>query len=1075
MSPFTRATPATRRTHLRAAVALTLMLASISQAALAEKRSFRIDAQDAAAALMEFGKQAGLQILFAYDRVKGFKTNSLDGSYEPLEAVRMLVEGTGLQVREQTTDVLVIEPRESSSSEANGSEAARWSDGGATRIKLAAAQDLSGESAPTAQRREQERMALQEVTLTVPEVLVLGKRTLNADIARTEDDPQPYVVFDRQALQQSSAQNLEAFLRDRLPMNAGGLANGLRVTQYGAQSQFNLRGLGANQTLILVDGRRLPSGPAFGATPGQANINGIPLAAIERIEVLPATASGIYGGSATGGVINIVMRQDYAGAEATLSYGNSFKSDVATRRVDLSAGASLEDGKTNILITSSFTDQNALTLRERPELVERYYNVVRSNAPEQLMPPNNPPLGSTPNIRSADGSDLVLRDGTSLHSPITHIPEGYAGTATDGGAALVANAGSYNFGLADSIQALTGGRTQLGTKPRNVAFRASLRREFLPWLQSFLEGSVIETEAVGPLVATQGTALIPYTVLASAPNNPFANDILVTVPSASFAGPIENKNTQHRVTAGLVASLPGNWQAGLDYTWARTRDRIDGSSYTPTGADTLAVMDGSVDVLRDTQAFPVDLAALLPPGPVASVQNIRFDDVVLRFAGPVFELPGGPVGFSTLLEYRSDEYSDTLQRLPYGFDLQYPARSASATSVYLETRVPLVSAKNRRKGVEALELQLAVRGDEYRTHGTTGFVIVGTGTPIVSASNVTESVNPTIALKYQPFDSLALRSSYGTGFVAPDVSQLAQSISASPNTIIDPRRGNTVTTLPVGQVLQGGNPNLGPEESESWSVGLLWTPPFVAGLRVSLDYLRVRKTDNIAFYPTGVQGLVNDEALFPDRIQRGANLPGDPAGWAGPITFLDVSLLNIARAEVEAFDLQLDYSYETDFGTFTFSSVATRQTHLRTTAVAGQPTFENVGMSYSNPQKLVGNAELKWQYRGWSAGWLARHYDAYLTANPALPGNLGAIALQGHAGRVPSQTYHDLAVSWDTSLSGRNLPGVLEGMQFQLNIRNVFDKLPPFDAYSYSQWQTLHSPLGDPIGSSYQFAVTKRF
>src|SRR5690606_23171872 len=138
-----------------------------------------------------------------------------------------------------------------------------------------------------------------------------------------------YVVFDREALKQSGAQNLEAFLRDRLPMNSSGLPNGLRVTQSGNQSQFNLRGLGANQTLILVDGRRLPPGPALGGAPAQANINGIPMAAIERIEVLPATASGIHGGSATGGVINIIMRQDYAGAEATVSYGNSFKSDVA--------------------------------------------------------------------------------------------------------------------------------------------------------------------------------------------------------------------------------------------------------------------------------------------------------------------------------------------------------------------------------------------------------------------------------------------------------------------------------------------------------------------------------------------------------------------------------------------------------------------------------------------------------------------------------------------------------------------------------------------------------------------------
>src|SRR5690606_5082656 len=113
--------------------------------------------------------------------------------------------------------------------------------------------------------------------------------------------------------------------------------------------------LGAGQTLILVDGRRQPGFPSYGNS-GQADLNGIPLAAIERIEVLPTTASGIYGGSATGGVVNVVLRRDYQGAEVSVKYEDSFRSDAPNHRVDLAAGFNLFDGKTNVLVAGSYME-----------------------------------------------------------------------------------------------------------------------------------------------------------------------------------------------------------------------------------------------------------------------------------------------------------------------------------------------------------------------------------------------------------------------------------------------------------------------------------------------------------------------------------------------------------------------------------------------------------------------------------------------------------------------------------------------------------------------------------------------
>src|SRR5690606_37597757 len=121
----------------------------------------------------------------------------------------------------------------------------------------------------------------------------------------------------------------------------------------------------------------------------------------------------------------------------------------------------------------------------------------------------------------------------------------------------------------------------------------------------------------------------------------------------------------------------------------------------------------------------------------------------------------------------------------------------------------------------------------------------------------------------------------------------------------DPARGNTA----VGSFsrINGGNPNLQPEESRSLSFGLIFTPQLLPGLRLITDYVKIKKEHNIANAPS-VATLVT---YFPERITRGAKLPTDAPDWEGPITFVDQTLINMARAEIEAYDVQLDYRLNT--------------------------------------------------------------------------------------------------------------------------------------------------------------------
>jgi iron complex outermembrane receptor protein len=921
---------------------------------------------------------------------------------------------------------------------------------------------------------QEEGAGLEELRMTVPEVLVVGSKVLNMDVARTRDDAQPYVVFGRENLEQSSAPTLEQFLRDRLSMSANSLQAGQRATFAGVSSTINLRGLGAQQTLILIDGHRMVSGPTLGAPPFQPDINAIPMSAVERVEVLPATASGIYGGGATGGVINIILRHGYEGADVKLTYGNSFDGDARSRRVDLAQGLSFNEGRTNILLAGSFSDQKVPSLADRSELAERYYEIARANDPALLLPPNTP-LGTTPNIRSVNGSNLVLDNGTPLGSSFTYVPSGYAGRSSDSGAAFLANAGQYTYGLAGSSQSLTGADLALGQSPTFKSFTTTVRHQFSDRWRAFLNGSISETKSEAPTLISVGVRAPLYTVAANAPNNPFNTDVAVTIPTDSLATTLSSDFDIARIVGGIVVALPADWSAGMDYTWAQSRTRFTGLVGT-TGTERALINNGTLDVLRDTNAFPVDLSPYVVRG-WGGPQTTTMHDVTMRFAGPVYELPGGPITVASLLEYKDEEVGTASQLQPPTTGIFYPARSQSNSSFYLETKIPIVSARNSFPGVRELEVQLAGRYDRYRTVGTTGFILSTAPGPVVTGINRTQSTNPTFAVRYQPLNDLTLRMSYGTGFVPPGISQLASSLVPVPVSFADARRGGTMTTLPAGSVLQGGNPGLSPEKSRSLSAGIVVTPRFVSGLRLSLDYVRIRKTDNIADYPGGSEAIIIDEALYPERVRRGPNLPGDPAGWAGPITFLDRTLFNIASAEVEAFDLQLDYSWATRLGDFHFSTVATKQTHYKTQSLAGRPELENVGREYLNPTEWNGSADLTWRWRGWSAGWVARYVDSYLTVNPDVPSPItaNAIRLQGNNGVVPSQMYHDVFVKYAFGESGAAPVSFLADTQIQLGIRNLFDELPPFDARYYQVLSEYYSPRGEVLGRTFQFTLQKQF
>ena len=1021
---------------------------------LSQQVQFDIPAQPLATGLVQFSKQARVQVVTSSVQLQEQQTPGVRGLLPIHRALDALLEETGLGFSLVGENTIAITAGAHSAAEGQTIQGEAAIGRSAVSLPSSPSNSSADASLDESDSSEAARTASQ-----TPEILVTGSKVLNMDLKRTEDDPQPYVILDRRDIERSPASNIEDFLKTRLPMNTVGITNAQTSTAIaGNASRINLRGLGSNQTLILVDGRPLASLP-LGSTPQQPNLHGIPLGAVERIEVLPATASGIYGGGATGGVINVVLRRNYDGMELTASYGNTFDSRSEITQVDFSAGFDLEGGKSNILLSGSYADAAELVTRDR-ELDERGRAAIMATNPGFFVGAANPPLGTMPNLRSVNGSPL-FGPGTSN---ITSVPGGYVGGG--GRAALQPNAGVYNLGLANSAQVGGGGDNGLLNGPTIKSLAATLRRRFGSRLDAFVEASASEVAGSSQTTLASST----FTISPAAPTNPFGQAIRVTVPVPQADGILRSASETRRVAGGLIADLKRGWRGEADYTWnqARTEYSLPGP-LLPTAA--IAVSNGALDVLRDVNLFPVDFTAHLgPPVRVTPFETV-LEDAAIRVSGPIASLPADPVTVSILLEARDEEFSDGYQFFSPTQTFYFPRKSQRTNSAYLEARVPIVSERNRTTGVQELALQLAGRWDDYTIEGATNSVniLAPIVASIVRSKSEDSSVNPTVGLQYRPVQAVMFRGSYSTGFLPPAANQLVSAApqTAGPGTLIDPLRGNS--TPSNVQTTSGGNPNLSPEDSRSWSAGVVFAPRWIPGIRLSLDYVRIDKEDEIR--SLFAQQIIDNEGILPSRIVRAPAPGGDPFG-VGPIVAVDATALNLARTQVEAYDAALTYRVTTAAaGDFELSALATWQTHYKTQVLPTAAFVENVGVTSAFPLKFKANAGLMWDSRGFTIGWSANYFDSYLVADPTAASAQVVFLNQGSR-RVSSQIYHDAFVSYRFPDVGQEGSQLLQGLEVQLGVQNVLDKSPPFDAGNSTHF---YSPFGDPRLSSYRLSVKKRF
>lgn len=1064
-----------RRRGLKTGAALAAAIAfaqAVPAHAQEQTYGFDIPAQDMGPALRAFARAARQQVAFDDKTVRGKRSVAIRGAMTARQALDRLIGGTGLTVARGSSGLFIIRSA--------GQAASGEADAGRTTATEEGADRPSG---------------------ATPEILVVGQRSINADIRRTEDDAQPYVVFDSKDVARSQATSIGDFLKTRLPMNA----TQTTATQSdnftgGNRSEINLRGLGANQTLILVDGRRMPSFNAANLGFGQADINGIPMAMIERIEVLPATASGSYGGGATGGVVNIITRKDYSGLDLGATFGGTEHGGAGNYRFDASAGFALEGGRTRVVISGSYAHSDPLYTGDR-DFSARARQRQFQNNPASFQNLTSPPAGYTTNIctaasataTSCSTAPLILDTGVSLGSNRTFIPMGYAGASSDLGAALRDNAGRYNL---DIPAGPTGRDSSLISGTTVTSLNANLRRSFGSDVEVYSDFSWLQNKSHA---VSLGAPVTSVTIAANAPNNPFSVPIRVTFPLIGLSLPIDTESSTLRATGGFIWRLGKDWAFSADYTWARSRSEARRSNFgvgdpdgsgPGIGSDT-AYANGTLDVLRDLNQFPLDYAPYRLPspnvriGPIDTVLNNAF----VKVSGPAIALPGGPLTVLGQLEYRKEvaetSFQDSITNANVGRSVYIPSRSQTVWSAYAETRAPILS---NMPFAEKLEIQASVRHDSYQTMQP----VLDTTPPSVQVTlpsrtsplpNRSDSVNKvqatkfTVGLLYQPIRDVTLRASYATGFLPPSITQLISDTTMPTGNLADPKRGGISAATPRTQIA-GGNPDLVPEESRSLSAGIIFTPSFIPGLRLSADYIRIRKTNEIRT-PTP-QEILNLEDFYPDRITRDPLEANAPAGYtAGPIRIIDARLINAARSEIEAIDFHADYSFQTkNLGKFSFFAITSWQPHLKRRNLINTPFIDSVGYSDA-VLEWRGNGGISWEIGKLFVNWNAEYYDSYyiygalaepLTA--AQQATRAAAVLSQGSNRVPSQMYHDLMVTYRFGSDAGTDPG-LRNLELSLGVANLFDKRPPVLATTSPTGG--YSTYGDPRLRRFSLILRKHF
>jgi iron complex outermembrane recepter protein len=1001
-----------------------------------------IDAGPLPYGLQTLQRQTGIELLFDSGLVRDFQTPAIDGHFTTEDALRQLLAATDLTVRRAESGAWIVEPPD----------------------------------APPLARPD----------AVVPEILVVGQRTQNADIRRFENDVQPYTVVTAAEIDRAHRDDIDQLFRSRITSTTTVLPPSL--SQDGSTfSEIDLRGLGSEGTLVLVDGRRMPSIPITYAGFRQADLSAIPLHAIERIEVLTGAAGGIHGFGALGGVVNVVLDRESRGVDLHVTQGISSRGDGHRQGVEARFGRTSRDGATDFVLFAAYNQTDTVLVGDR-DYVTRDRRKTFELAPEYY--PGLYPFGNSVGVLSSLrfdpdtgefelNPDLVFKPefgGATLPSHQTFLPIGFSGNAEALVAALTQHAGEMDFSVPGPHA-----KGDLGSNPRSQSLLANVRHRFGTGLEVYADALVLRSrgESHGDhmhLGFSDGDGLLSP----ESPANPFTDYINVSYPIDGLEDGTWKRLETSRYTAGLVAGLPLDWRGTAEMSSGAFRyDASVVSDLVLSGSFLLLLGDPSdldMNPLGDWDAFQRAIGADLRRQTVKLGLHSRFRNQSLRLAGPVFSTPAGPATLTLLAERRTEdvpaytEFGTTETGGTTTLDeSSIASRWSGTSSLYAELRTRLFDDAAPTPVLRNLELQLAVRRDVEKND----FARDATNPDSEFIHARFSGTAYTAGAKISPTRWLTLRGSYATGEQPPQLGYLIE-LPEEATTLpyaTDPRRGDTDLGVDGEFLLRwGGSAGLKTVHASTTFLGAVLTPSGEDGPRFAIDYSRIRRTrDVLALSP---QEIMVHEDFWSERIERAPLTDEDRANGysAGRVTLLDMRYSNGAGLDVDTFDMHVDWPLRLFGGRLQLYADATY--HMRNVLQAPFEPEVNMAGQRDGPLKWRANGGFNWSTDRLTIGANLQHFGSHLILRlPPLDGaNDIYVQLQGSR-KIPSQSYLDLHATW--RLPVRNF-GPVDDLSVNFGVVNVLDKAPPrenefiFRGPGYSRY-------GDPRQRRFELGLSSHF
>ena len=873
---------------------------------------------------------------------------------------------------------------------------------------------------------------------------VTGSRIRQVDM----ETAQPVLTITRQDIEGQGFSTVSDILQN---MTAAGSPAISRSDALSSGEAVGGQYLGANRTLVLVNGKRLGI-----TTDGLQDVASIPSVMVERIEILKDGASSIYGSDAMAGVVNIITRKNFEGLETNVYYGQYSDGDGAKENYDFVMGFAGDRG--SITIAGEYHNEDGVWARDRwfsRDSYPGFPQYSRSAVGQWGSYNRNSGLVE----RNPDGTPVLDEDGNTTPLPADWYAPDRGGNAL-GGAFHPQNQDDTS-NAADQMHVLTpverrslyvNGQYDIS---QNVRFSTDLGYNNRV-STSQIAGYPLQSTVVG--IPMSGQSYF----------NPLGDGRAVDWRRRGWENPrvTESELTTWRFTAALDGSFElgeryFDWDAGYLYNKNELSKISNGNFYLPNVRNAVGPSFLDAATGRVVCGTPGNvIAGCTPWNPFAgfgtgAVANSLDDEAVRAYlfkqehalgetettsyfanlAGSIMTLPAGDLGFAVGYEYRQEKggYApDAISQSGDSTNLAAGPTSGeySVDEFYVELNVPVLADV---AFAQELSFNVASRYSDFDTFGDT--------------------TNSKFGLKWRPMDDLLVRATWAEGFRAPTISDLygggsqtftqgfrdpcdsvygtaagtarcLQDVSAGYRQL---QQGFIPTDGPGAQTpvpfTSGSNPLLSPETSTSKTVGLVYSPSWVEGVSLALDWWNIT-IDNTLVSDSPNQMLSDCYvALIESRC---AGFTRDPV--TGIVNDLTYGLRNAGYQETEGFDFDLSYRLGTDYGNFaaTWQNTYVTKNNLKTTNEETTP--ESVYVSFGGNFRLRSNLNLNWENGPYSVNWGMRYYSAmkeecYFDSICNIP-DYAAPDTQGQnvpMNRTGSNTFHDVQFAvktpWDATVA----------------------------------------------------------